>query len=198
MELPETILDAIKQFSKLPGVGEKSAMRQILALTNWRDSDLTQFGQAIEQLGTLGRCKRCGFFAENELCNICSSGTRISAKTICIVESITDFMAIERSNQFHGTYFILGGVLNPLLGVGPSELKTDRLLKCVHEEEVAEVILALNPSVEGDATCSYLKSIFDTNIKVERIGFGIPIGSNLDYLDPLTITKALENRRQMR
>ena len=197
MELPETILAAIKQFSKLPGVGEKSAMRQILALTNWKISDLAQFGRAIEQLGALSRCRRCGFFAEEDKCTICKSEVRINAKSICVVESITDFLAIERSNQFHGSYFILGGVLNPLLGVGPQELKTERLLKCVLEEEVGEIILALNPSVEGDATCSYLKSVFPQEIRVERIGFGIPIGSNLDYLDPMTITKALENKRPM-
>jgi recombination protein RecR len=105
-------------------------------------------------------------------------------------------MAIEKSGHYKGLYHILGGVLNPLLGVGPDELKLDELKSKVIQKNIEEVILALNPSVEGDATCSYLKSIFPASTNVERIGFGVPIGGSLEYLDPMTITKALENKKR--
>jgi len=105
-------------------------------------------------------------------------------------------MAIEKSGHFKGVYHILGGVLNPLLGIGPDELKMDELRANIIKKQITDVILAVNPSVEGDATCSYLKSILPQDINVERIGFGVPIGGSLEYLDPMTITKALENRKR--
>ena len=105
-------------------------------------------------------------------------------------------MAIEKSGTFKGVYHILGGVLNPLLGVGPDELKMDDLRQKIIKKEIQEIILAVNPSVEGDATCSYLKSILPVSVQVDRIGFGVPIGGSLEYLDPMTITKALENRKR--
>ncbi len=113
------------------------------------------------------------------------------------MESITDYMAIERSGQYRGLYHVLGGVLNPLLGVGPAELNIDKLKKRVTELGVTSIILAIGPSVEGDATCSYIKSTLPENVMVDRIGFGIPMGGNLDYLDTMTISKALENKTKM-
>jgi recombination protein RecR len=135
-------------------------------------------------------------FADETLCSICSDDYRKSAKTLCVVEHASDLMAIEKSGHFKGVYHILGGVLNPLLGVGPEELKLDELKEKIINKGISEIILALNPSVEGDATCSYLKSILPTSTQVERIGFGVPIGGSLEYLDPMTITKALENRKR--
>jgi recombination protein RecR len=112
------------------------------------------------------------------------------------VENASDLLAIEKSGTFKGVYHILGGVLNPLLGVGPDELKMDELREKIIKKEIQEIILAINPSVEGDATCSYLKSILPQTVQVDRIGFGVPIGGSLEYLDPMTITKALENRKR--
>jgi recombination protein RecR len=112
------------------------------------------------------------------------------------VENASDLLAIEKSGTFKGVYHILGGVLNPLLGVGPDELKMDQLKEKIIKKEIQEIILAINPSVEGDATCSYLKSILPQTLLVDRIGFGVPIGGSLEYLDPMTITKALENRKR--
>ena len=116
---------------------------------------------------------------------------------MCIVESISDCMAIEKSGQYRGVYHILGGVLNPLLGVGPDELSIDHLMKRIADEEIREIILAINPSVEGDATCSYIRQLVGSTIAVERIGFGIPMGGSLEYLDAMTIGKAIENRKKM-
>src|SRR5690606_21377912 len=127
--------------------------------------------------------------------SICSNHYRHEAKVICVIENANDLMAIEKSGEFHGLYQILGGVLNPLAGIGPDQLNIDTLTKRVSENEIETVILALNPSVEGDATCAYIKHLLGEKTKVERIGFGVPIGGSLEFLDPMTIMKALENRK---
>ena len=197
MELPEVIQEAINQLTKIPGVGQKTATRQVLALSNWNTSDLMLFGEAFKNLTALKRCKQCGLFSDHEICHICSDTTRNSNGIICVVENLTDCLAIENSGTFTGTYHILGGVLNPLLGIGPDELKIDQLVNRIHSSKIKDVILAINTSVEGDATCSYLKQQLNDEINVERIGFGIPIGGSLEYLDSMTISKALENRKRM-
>jgi recombination protein RecR len=197
MELPEKLLRVVKQFSRLPGVGEKTALRQSLIMTKWNKEDLVAFADAIKSLSELNHCQRCGMFCDDLLCKICLDTHRFKSKTICVVESVTDCLAIERSGHFRGKFHILFGVLNPLLGIGPKELKLDNLVNRVLDEEIEELILAVNPSVEGDATCAYLKQILPAHIHVDRIGFGIPMGGSLEFVDSLTITKALENRRQL-
>lgn len=197
MELPEKLLKTVKQFSRLPGVGEKTALRQSLILTKWNKEDLMAFADAIKSLSELNHCTKCGMFCDEMLCKICLNHQRFQAKTICVIESVTDCLAIERSGNFRGKFHILFGVLNPLLGIGPDELKLDRLIQRVLEEEVEELILAVNPSVEGDATCAYIKQMLPEHVSVDRIGFGIPMGGSLEFVDSLTITKALENRRHL-
>ncbi len=155
------------------------------------------FSEAIKSLAELNHCKKCGMFCDDELCKICLDTNRTHSKTICVVESVTDCLAIERSGNFRGKFHILFGVLNPLLGIGPDELKLDFLIKRVADEEVEELILAVNPSVEGDATCAYIKQMLPEKVRVDRIGFGIPMGGSLEFVDSLTITKALENRRHL-
>lgn len=197
MELPEKLLRTVKQFARLPGVGEKTALRQSLIMTKWSKADLIEFANAIKSLSELNHCKKCGMYCDEEFCKICLDSHRSQAKTICVVESVTDCLAIERSGNFRGKFHILFGVLNPLLGIGPDELKLDDLIARVANEEIEELILAVNPSVEGDATCSYIKQMLPANVNVDRIGFGIPMGGSLEFVDSLTITKALENRRHL-
>ena len=196
IQLPEVIKNAVEALTRLPGVGEKTAFRMVMNMTNWKATELTTVSSALSSLQYLKICQQCGMFADENLCSICSSEGRQSIKCICIVENASDLMAIEKSGHFKGVYHVLGGVLNPLLGVGPDELKMDELREKIIKREIQDVILAVNPSVEGDATCSYLKSILPTSVMVDRIGFGIPIGGSLEYLDPMTITKALENRKR--
>ena len=196
IQLPEVIKNAVEALTRLPGVGEKTAFRMVMSMTHWKSSELTSVGSALASLQHLKLCQECGMFADEDLCSICLNENRLSSKTLCIVENASDLMAIEKSGHYKGLYHILGGVLNPLLGVGPDELKLEELKKKVIQKQIQEVILALNPSVEGDATCSYLKSIFPASTNVERIGFGVPIGGSLEYLDPMTITKALENKKR--
>jgi recombination protein RecR len=196
IQLPEVIKDAVEALTRLPGVGEKTAFRMVMSMTNWKSSELESVGEAIADLQNLNLCEECGMFADEKLCTICADEDRRSAHCLCVVENASDLMAIEKSGHFRGTYQILGGVLNPLLGVGPDELHLDELKDRIVRKEIQDVILAINPSVEGDATCAYFKSLLPATINVERIGFGVPIGGSLEYLDPMTITKALENRKR--
>jgi recombination protein RecR len=196
IHLPEVIKNAVEALTRLPGVGEKTAFRMVMNMTNWKSSELVSVGSALASLQHLKLCQECGMFADGRLCSICEIEARQSIKALCVVEHASDLMAIEKSGHFKGVYHILGGVLNPLLGVGPDELKLDQLKEKIIKKEITDIILAVNPSVEGDATCSYIKSILPDSIQVERIGFGVPIGGSLEYLDPMTITKALENRKR--
>lgn len=196
IQLPEVIKNAVEALTRLPGVGEKTAFRMVMNMTNWKASELESVGSALASLTELRLCHECGMFAEANLCSICADESRQALKTLCVVENVSDLMAIEKSGHFRGVYHILGGVLNPLLGVGPDELRMDELKSRIIEKGIAEVILAINPSVEGDATCSYFKTLLPESVRVERIGFGVPIGGSLEYLDPMTITKALENRKR--
>jgi recombination protein RecR len=196
IQLPEVIKNAVEALTKLPGVGEKTAFRMVMSMTHWKTQELDSVGSALSSLKKLKLCEECGMFADGELCSICADEARQFSKHMCVVENASDLMAIEKSGNFKGVYHILGGVLNPLLGVGPDELKMDELKNRIVEKNIEEVILAINPSVEGDATCSYFKTLLPETIKVERIGFGVPIGGSLEYLDPMTITKALENRKR--
>ncbi len=196
IQLPEVIKNSVEALTKLPGVGEKTAFRMVMSMTNWKAQELESVGNALIALKKLNLCHECGMFADEAICSICADSSRQASKALCVVENVSDLMAIEKSGTFRGLYHILGGVLNPLLGIGPDELKMDELKSRVIEKEIQEIILAINPSVEGDATCSYFKSLIPDSIRVERIGFGVPIGGSLEYLDPMTITKALENRKR--
>ncbi len=196
IQLPEVIKNAVDALTKLPGVGEKTAFRMVMSMTHWKSQELESVGNSLISLKHLRLCEECGMFADGQLCSICSDEARQFGKTMCVVENASDLMAIEKSGNFKGVYHILGGVLNPLLGVGPDELRMDELKNRIVEKDIQDVILAINPSVEGDATCSYFKTLLPDTIRVDRIGFGVPIGGSLEYLDPMTITKALENRKR--
>lgn len=198
MKFPEAIENLIKSFTRLPGVGEKTAARQALNIMKWDKEYIDEFSHALKDIINLKFCRECGLFSDEDVCNICSSEKRKNEKVMCVVEGITDLMAIERSNQFSGVYHILGGVLNPLIGVGPDKLRIDILKERVQKNNIKTLIMAINPSVEGDATCSYIRQeLNNESVSIERIGFGMPMGGSLEYLDPLTISKALENRKSI-
>lgn len=195
IQLPPIIQNAVTALGRLPGVGEKSALRMVTAMTHWRGEELHKFATAAEALSRLHSCRECGMWSEFELCELCTAPLRRESGVLCVVEQVSDLLAIDKSGQFKGRFLVLGGVLNPLLGIGPEQLRFKELNERVDSGEVRVVILALNPSVEGDATCAYIKNTLPSEIEVERIGFGIPIGGSLEYLDPMTIGKALENRK---
>lgn len=197
MDLPKPLALLIDSFSKLPGIGEKSATRLALNIVQWNSNERREFSNALELMDGLRNCNFCNVLSDEPVCQICSNEKRKSEKTICVIENINDLIAIEKSEQYYGNYFVLGGVLNPLLGVGPKELYLDKLESMVQEFGTRNLILAINPSVEGDATCSYIKELLSgQDVDIQRIGFGIPMGGSLEYVDSMTISKAFENRKQ--
>ncbi len=195
MELPPIVRNAVAALGRLPGVGERSALRMVTSMTNWRKDELQRFAQAAAELAHLRSCRECGMWSEPEVCELCLSPSRRESGILCVVEQVSDLLAIEKSGQFKGRFLVLGGVLNPLLGVGPDQLRFKELRERAADGSVHAVVLALNPSVEGDATCAYIKHLLPAAVAVERIGFGMPIGGSLEHLDPMTIGKALENRK---
>lgn len=197
MNYPEKITSTVEFFRRIPGVGEKTAFRQVLGLARWRADELLAFGKAMQELATLEYCSECGLFSEGELCDVCKRPERVREGVICVVESLSDCLAVEKSGQFRGLYHVLGGVLNPLSGIGPDEIGIPRLVDRVKRLEIKSLILAINPSIEGDATSSYIRQALPENVSAERIGFGMPMGGSLEYLDSMTISKALENRRRI-
>lgn len=196
MKLPERLTQLVTLFSKIPGIGEKTAFRHVLSLLNWDEKELKQFQHAIGELSAIGYCERCGLFSDQPLCSICSDPYRNEQNTICVVEQVTDALAIERSESYRGSYHVLGGVLNPLMGIGPDQIALNSLFERVKGHDNLDLLLAINPTIEGDATCAYIKQQLGNNVSIHRIGFGIPMGSNLDYLDGMTISRALENKKR--
>lgn len=195
ISLPEKIEKVILYLTKIPGVGHKTAFRYVMSIMKWNEFDRNEFVQSVAELKNVTTCIDCGTYSEGEKCSLCLSDDRRAAQTICVVEQFTDLMAIENSGRYRGQFHILGGVLNPLAGVGPDQLRMSSLVNRMKNIKECNLILAINPSVEGDATCSYIKDLMPSHIVVERIGFGVPIGGSLEYLDPMTITKALENKQ---
>ena len=196
-ELP-TYRALVDSFAKLPGVGNKSAERFAYSVLEMNEEDAKQFSDAI--LGakhSIHRCPRCGLYAERDLCEVCLDETR--SKSTCIVVSYPkDALAFERLNDFRGVYHVLGGVLSPSKGVGVDELTIDALLTRIDEEGIKEVIIATNPTLEGETTALFLaKVLSDKPVSVSRIGYGLPMGASLDYADALTLQKALEGRRKL-
>jgi recombination protein RecR len=195
MKFPQTIQSPLASLTKLSGVGERSALRMVMAMTRWSAREREEFINGLQELNHLKECQDCGMWCDDALCEVCLNPERKNSNLLCLVENASDVIAIERSGHYRGLFLVLGGVLNPLLGIGPEHLRFELLLEQVREQKIENLILALNPSVEGDATCSYIKRLLPENVHVERIGFGMPIGGSLEYVDPMTIAKALDNRK---
>lgn len=192
------IEEATKEFARLPGVGPKTALRFVYHLLKGAKEPMHQLSSAIGQLAERVRaCDRCGNFSEAELCDVCMNPRR-QTHCICVVEEAFEVSAIERTGQYSGSYHVLGGRLSPLDGVGPESLNIANLMTRVRDEGVTEVILATNASMEGEATAVYLESMLKpANVKVTRLARGIPMGSDLEYVDGSTLAQALAGRREM-
>lgn len=193
---PPSLKDLIRQFSKLPGLGEKSATRIAMHLLRASQADVDRLATAVHQLQRRIRtCERCYHFTDEPLCAICSDPSRQMGQ-LCVVESTADLLAIESAGTFRGTYHVLQGSLAPLDGVGPDDLRIQELLERLDKETITEVILATNPSSEGEATAHYLMRLMENHpVRVSRIAYGIPMGGDLKYTDKVTLEKALEGRR---
>lgn len=187
----------IEQFAKLPGIGRKSASRlayQVLAMPK---EQAQEFALAIEEAHTkLRRCAICQNFTEKEICPICSSESR-DKSTLCVVESPRDVTAFERTREYKGLYHVLHGLISPMDGIGVEELTVKELLSRLQSGEVKEVIMATNPTVEGEATAMYLsKLVKPLGVKTTRLAYGLPVGGNLEYADEVTLYRALSGRSE--
>lgn len=188
----EIIEEAIEAFSQLPGIGPKSAKRIVYALISSPNKG-KRIGGAIEKLlNDLKFCRVCGNVSDEEVCGICSDPNR--ENTICVVGKPMDVMSFEKTGIYRGKYHVLGGLIDPLSGVGPQDLRIAELKKRVETEKEPEIILALDSTIEGEATVSYISSLLRGSAKISRLASGIPVGSELEYMDELTLSKALTDR----
>jgi recombination protein RecR len=198
MNLPSKLLeDSVNVFAGLPGIGKKTALRLTLHLMNSEKETVQNFSDTISKMRQeITFCVKCHNIADsgNELCSICSNPAR-NDQVICIVEGLRDLIAIESTNQFNGTYHILGGVISPVDGIGPDELNIESLLKRIKDDQIKEVIMALNPTIEGDTTIYYIsKKANSGDLKITTIARGISFGGELEYVDELTLSRSLANR----
>lgn len=198
MIYPKAIATLIEQFQKFPSVGPKSAQRMAFYLLRMPMSEVKKIAQSIvdakEQTKT---CEVCFNLSATSPCEICSS-TRRDRSTICVVSETKDLIAIEKTNEYQGLYHVLQGLISPMDGIGADDIRIKELLNRLTDECVKEVILALSPSVEGEATSLYLsKLIKPFGIKISRIAFGLPVGADLEYADEITIARAIEGRREI-
>ena len=188
----------IEEFAKLPGIGRKGATRLAYQVLSMEKEEALRFAHAIEEAHTkIHRCKICQNFTEDEVCPICQDERR-DRSTICVVETPRDVTAFERTREYKGLYHVLHGLISPLDGIGPDSIKIKELLMRLQDGAVKEIIMATNPTIEGEATAMYISKLLKPmGFKVSRLAFGIPIGGELEYADNVTLNRALENRTEL-
>ncbi len=187
---------AVSEFSRLPGIGRKTALRLVLWMLRQEDSDVEQFTDAITNLkNEIKYCHTCHNISDSDICPICSDPRR-DASTVCVVENVQDVMAIENTQQFKGLYHVLGGIISPMDGIGPGDIEIESLVNRVAEGNVREVILALSPTMEGDTTNFYIyrKLAPYANVKISIIARGVSVGNELEYTDEVTLGRSILNR----
>lgn len=194
---PVAIEKLIEEFAKLPGIGKKTAQRLALFVLNLPREEVEEFaGALVKARGTLKFCSICGSFADADPCAICSNPNR-DKSVICVIENPKDIMTMEKVREFNGVYHVLHGTISPMAGRGPEDIKLRELIRRI-DGEVREVIVATNPNIEGEATAMYISKILKPlGAKVTRIAHGIPVGGDIEYIDEVTLSKALEGRKEI-
>lgn len=196
---PKVFENAMSSFRKLPGVGEKSAERYALSILELSDEDVDDFVKNLKECKSkMIRCSICGHLSDTEICSICSDASR-KKNLICVVEDYRNVFMFEKSHSFDGVYHVLNGLISPIDGVFPEDINISGLVDRVKDlKDDVEVIIALKPSIEGETTTLYIKKIFENkNVKVSRLSYGIPMGVELDYLDSITLDRALLDRKEI-
>lgn len=204
MRVAKAVNNLIEAFERLPGVGPKSAARLTYYLLHVPQAELDKFAASLAALKKdTKECTVCHNIAETDPCEICSDISR-DKSIICVVEQPLDVMAIDRSGQFKGVYHVLHGVIDPLHNIGPEEIRLEELISRLRNGfgEIKEIILALNPNMEGEATCMYIRRIFNdqfpiSNVKMTRIAHGLPVGADIEYADEVTLNQAMDGRREL-
>ncbi|AVQ31309.1 MULTISPECIES: recombination mediator RecR [Fusobacterium] len=188
----------IDEFNKLPGIGRKSATRLAFHILEMSEEQVEKFSEAMKEVKkTIKKCPVCGDFCENDLCNICADETR-DKEIVCVVEDSRDIISFEKTGKYNGTYHVLNGKIAPLNGMTPDKLNIKSLLERVAATDISEVILALNPDLEGETTSLYLTKLLKPfGVKITKIASGIPIGGNIEFADTATISKALDGRHEV-
>ena len=195
---PKCIRNVIDCFKNLPGIGEKTAERLAFSLIGCSKENLTSFSAAITDIrDKITTCEICGNIADSNICNICSDKER-NSNIIFVVEKAKDISLFEKINIYNGKYHVLGGLISPLDGIGPDDININKLIDRIDKESVHEIIMALKPSIEGETTMQYIKKILENkNVRVTRIATGIPMGTDIEYIDAMTLEFALEGRKDI-
>ncbi len=198
MHYPKDLEHLISYYAKLPGIGEKSAERLAIATMEFKDEEIKEFSEVlINAKKNLVRCSICGHITDNEICDICRDESR-NKNIICVVEDYKNVFAFEKSGKFNGTYHVLNGLISPIDDIGPDDINLNSLVTRVSSLDKPELILALKPTIEGEATTLYIKKILENEkVTISRLAYGIPIGAEIDYLDNVTLEKALEDRKKI-
>jgi recombination protein RecR len=196
IKYPKELLKLITQLQQLPGVGRKTAERFAFNLLKWEENSLKAFGQTIDEIKKkIGNCDSCGCIKDENICNFCNPVKR-NIETICIISSPRDAYAIDQTNNYVGLYHVIDNLLSPLDGYNESHLHLDKLKKRIEQLKIKEIILALDSTLEGDATSLFLKEEFSfCNVRISRLAFGLPVGSSLEYIDEGTLSRALSGRQ---
>ena len=194
---PKPLSKLIGHFEKFPGIGPRTAQRLALFILKQPESTIRDFSNALlEAHNNVGRCKKCFNLTSEDECEICRNSER-NQKLICVVAETKDLLALERAREFKGVYHVIGGLISPMESVGPELLEIRSLVERVSKSEIDEIILALTPSVEGDTTSLYIGKLLSPFTKVTRIAYGLPMGSELEYVDEVTLARALEGRTKL-
>lgn len=198
MKYPESIQNLIESFKKLPGIGEKTAERLALSILKMDDDIVNMFSKSLKDVKTkIKKCSKCNNFSEDELCEICKNENR-NNEILCVVDDPKNIILFEKLDIFKGYYHVINGLISPLDGITPDDIKVNDLIERIKKEKVKEVIIAVKPSIEGETTALYISKLLqDIDVKVSRIAYGVPIGAEIDYVDSLTLEMALENRREI-
>ena len=199
MKFPKSLEELIECFKMLPGIGEKNAERLSFSVLKFNEENINKFSTAITNVNKkIKKCKICNNLTEDsDICLICEDDSR-DGSTICVVENTKDLILFEKSNAFKGKYHVLEGLISPLEGINPEDIKINKLINRIEKENIKEVILALNMNMEGETTSLYiLKLLEGTDVSVTKIAAGIPVGADMEYLDSLTIQRALEGRNKL-
>ncbi|NSL52323.1 recombination mediator RecR [Calidifontibacillus erzurumensis] len=198
MYYPEPIAKLIDSFMKLPGIGPKTAVRLAFFVLKMKEEDVLDFGKAlVNAKRNLMHCSVCFNITDKDPCSICNDQYR-DRSIICVVQDPKDVIAMEKMKEYHGLYHVLHGAISPMDGIGPEDIKIAELLKRLQNEEIKEIILATNPNIEGEATAMYISRLVKpSGIRITRIAHGLPVGGDLEYADEVTLSKALEGRREL-
>ena len=198
MKYPLTINNLIECFKKLPGIGEKTAERYALSVLEMDEDIINLFADSLINVKKrIKRCVKCHNLTEDELCVICGDNSR-DQSTICVVEEPKNIMSFEKAGTYNGLYHVLDGLISPLDGINPEDINIESLIKRIEENQINEIIIATKPCIEGETTSLYIsKKLKDKNVKISKIAYGIPLGADMGYIDPLTLEISLENRQEI-